>query len=275
MAVARHERWLAASAPWRAGLVSAAVALLAAHAVGVRARNQVWSSPESLWAEAARKSPGSGRVLMNYGLALMARGDYGAALANFEKARVAWPNYSYVHINLAIAEDALGNGNKADRYFRDALALDPKNPEAYSYYAVFLRKNSRVEEAMDLARRGLILSPGHLGLKAFLKTPPPPAVAGSPDVTLQATPETLQDTSLSLFRAGLYQESLDTARRAVALRPDWDLAWNNVCAAYNGLGHWDEAIAAGERAVSINPTNAYAKGNLDWARRQKAAAAAR
>jgi tetratricopeptide (TPR) repeat protein len=279
LALKGHEGALARSWAWRAAIAGAIVLLLSAHAFGVRARNQVWSSAESLWGEAARKSPGSGRVLMNYGLTLMARGDYAGAVANFDKARAAWPNYSYIHINLGVAEQALGNPAKAEVHFRDALGLDPQNPEAYAYYAPFLRKQGREHEAQEVARRGLLLSPGHLGLKAFLESPAPPASAAAtvaPSVVnppADATPESLLDVSLALYRAGRYQESLATAQRAAALRPDWDLAWNNVCAAFNSLGRWDDAIAAGEKAVRLNPGNAYAKGNLDWARRQKALAA--
>jgi tetratricopeptide (TPR) repeat protein len=273
LALVRFEPTLRGSAAWRTVVVAAVVLVLGAHALGVRARNRVWSSNESLWGEAARKSPGSGRVLMNYGLALMARGDYAGAIANFDKARAAWPNYSYIHINLGVAEQALGNPAKAEVHFRDALALDPRNPEAYAYYAPFLRTQGREHEAVEVARRGLSLSPGHLGLKAFLAAPAPAGAAGPPVLATppaDATAESLLDTSLALYRAGRYQESLQTAQRAAALRPDWDLAWNNVCAAYNSLGRWDDAIAAGEKAVRLNPGNAYAKGNLDWARRQKA-----
>lgn len=279
LGLARHEDALARSAAGRGAIVAVVVLLLGAHAFGVRARNQVWSSSESLWGEAARKSPGSGRVLMNYGLTLMARGDYAGAILNFDKARAVWPNYSYIHINLGVAEEALGNPAKAEGHFRDALGLDPRNPEGYAYYAPFLRKQGREAEARDVAQRGLSLSPGHLGLKAFLAAPAPPTAttAATPAAVAtpaaDATPESLLDTSLALYRAGRYQESLHTAQRAAALRPDWDLAWNNVCAAYNSLGRWDEAIAAGEKAVRLNPANAYAKGNLDWARRQKAARA--
>jgi tetratricopeptide (TPR) repeat protein len=193
---------------------------------------------------------------MNYGLALMARGDYAGAIANFDKARAAWPNYSYIHINLGVAEQALGNPAKAEVHFRDALALDPRNPEAYAYYAPFLRTQGREHEAVEVARRGLSLSPGHLGLKAFLAAPAPAVAAGPPVLATppaDATAESLLDTSLALYRAGRYQESLQTAQRAAALRPDWDLAWNNVCAAYNSLGRWDDAIAAGEKAVRLNP----------------------
>ena len=113
---------------------------------------------------------------------------------------------------------------------------------------------------MDLARRGLALSPAHLVLKAFLSSPASAA---------EATPENVLNASLALYRAGKFEESLAAARYAAGLRPDWDLAWNNVCAAYNRLGLWDEAIPAGERAVQLNPNNPLARNNLAEARKQK------
>ena len=197
---------------------------------------------------------------MNYALALMERGAYPAALEYFEKARALWPNYSYVRINLGIITAIMGDPGKAETHFKEALSLDPKNPEAYSYYASFLRRQGREAEAVDLARRGLALSPAHLVLKAFLSSPASAA---------EATPENVLNASLALYRAGKFEESLAAARYAAGLRPDWDLAWNNVCAAYNRLGLWDEAIAAGERAVHLNPNNPLARNNLAEARKQK------
>jgi tetratricopeptide (TPR) repeat protein len=260
LAIARNEERLRHSAPLRAAVAVAVVLLLGAHAWGVHRRNQVWSSAESVWGDAARKGPGSGRILMNYALALMARGAYPAALENLEKARAAWPNYSYVHVNLGVIRAALGYPGKAETHFRDALSLDPKNPEAYTYYASFLRRQGREAEALDVARRGLALSPAHLELKAFLSSP---AQAANP------TPESLLSASLDFYHAGKFEESLAAARHAAGLRPDWDLAWNNVCAAYNRLGRWDEAIAAGERAVQLNPGNQLARNNLAEARKGK------
>jgi tetratricopeptide (TPR) repeat protein len=269
LAIARNEARLQASAAARAAAAAVVVLLLGAHAFGVRHRNEVWQSAESLWEDAARKGPGSGRILMNYALALMARGDYPRALEYFEKARAAWPNYSYVYINLAIVKAAMGDPAAARASFEHALVLDPRNPEAYSYYAAFLRRQGSEGEAVDLANRGLALSPTHAVLRAFVSPSAIPAAgAASP------TPESLLDASLASYRAGQFAESLDAALRAAELRPGWDRAWNNVCAAYNQLGRWDEAIAAGEKAVALNPASELARNNLAEARRQKGLAAA-
>jgi protein O-mannosyl-transferase len=265
--VAKHEVLFRGSLALRSAIAAAAVLLLGAHAFGVHRRNVVWASSESLWRDGVVKSPGSGRVLMNYALALMARGDYAHAREYLEKARVAWPNYSYIQINLGVLEDASGDPAKADQHFRNALSLDARNPEAYSYYAAFLRRQGREAEALDWVHRGLALSPGHLGLKAILDAPPPTAAVAP---SAAATPESLLETSLVLYRLGKFEESAAAARRATELRPDWDLAWNNVCAALNRLDRLDEAIAAGEKAVLLNPGNELARNNLKWAREEKA-----
>ena len=265
LAILANEERLRRSLALRIAIGGAIVLVLGAHGWGVHRRNEVWKSAESLWEEAARKSPGSGRVLMNYALTLMARGDYARALEYFEKGKVAWPRYSYLHINLGVVTAAMGDPVKADLHFRDALALDANNPEAYSHYAAFLRRQGRENEAMDVARRGLVLSPAHLTLKSFVAvSPAAPAVGAAP------TAESLLGMSLALYRSGKFEESLAAARRAVELRPDWDLAWNNICAAYCSLGRWDEAIEAGEKAVRLNPGNELARNNLAWARSGKA-----
>ncbi len=270
MAIVRNEQGLRRSVALRTVVALAIVVLLGAHAWGVHRRNEVWKSAESLWGEAAGKSPGSGRVLMNYALTLMGRGDYPRALEYFEKARAAWPRYSYIHINLGVVNAAMGDAATAELHFRDGLALDPKNPEAYTYYSAFLRRQGRETEAVEVGRRGLELSPAHLGLKAFLAEPAiAPAVAASP------TPESLIGMSLALYRSGRFEESLAAARQAAGLRPDWDVAWNNITAAYCSLGRWDEAIEAGEKAVHLNPRNELARNNLAWARKGKATATAR
>jgi Flp pilus assembly protein TadD len=267
LAVVKHEDRIRRSAAWRAAILVSVVLVLGAHAFGVRRRNVVWASAESLWRDGAAKSPGSGRVLMNYALALMARADYAHAREYLEKGRAVWPNYSYIQINLGVLEDAVGDPAKAEPHFRSALSLDAKNPEAYSYYAAFLRRQGREQEAREWVGRGLALSPSHLGLKAILEAPAPTAAATAPTAP---TPESVLETSLVLYRLGKFDESLAAARRAVELRPDWDLAWNNVCAALIRLRRLDEAIAAGEKAVLLNPGNELARNNLKWARDEKA-----
>jgi TolB-like protein/Tfp pilus assembly protein PilF len=47
----------------------------------------------------------------------------------------------------------------ADVAFKQALSLDPRNPDALTYYAVYLNRLGRVDEAVDHARRAIELDP--------------------------------------------------------------------------------------------------------------------
>jgi tetratricopeptide (TPR) repeat protein len=60
------------------------------------------------------------------------------------------------------------------------------------------------------------------------------------------------------------------ARQALKLKPDSELAYNNIGAAYAGLRQWDLAIENERQALRIRPDFALAKNNLALYTREKA-----
>ena len=71
---------------------------------------------------------------MNYGNTLMARGDFKGALDYFHRAQALTPQYSFLLINLAIAESATEQTKLAEQHFQEALKLAPASPDSYIYY---------------------------------------------------------------------------------------------------------------------------------------------
>lgn len=67
------------------------------------------------------------------------------------------------------------------------------------------------------------------------------------------------------YNSGQYEKSVKAVEEARKLRPDYDLAYNNISAAYNELGQWNKAREACLMAINLNPRNQLAKNNLDWA----------
>ena len=118
------------------------IALLS-YAYGVHERNKVWNTEETLWKDVTEKSPKNGRGLMNYGLTLMSRADYEGAGEYFRRALDINPDYSTLHINIAILEDSIGNHREAEKYFQRAIANSSGYPASYFYYARFLFKHKR------------------------------------------------------------------------------------------------------------------------------------
>ena len=85
------------------------------------------------------------------------------------------------------------------------------------------------------------------------------------------TPEHFLDLSLTYYHAGNYEESVDAARAALRLRPNYAEAWNNIAAARQFQERWDDAIQAAEAALRIKPDFPLAKNNLAFSRQQKGA----
>ncbi len=153
-------RHLAAGQPFlRWAVVLGCLVLICGHALGTRVRNTAWKTGESLWRDVTEKSPGNGRGWMNYGLALMGRGDYDGARKSFEMTQRLLPNYSYLEINMGILEGARGNNAKADQHFKRALQLDPGLPASYVFYGRWLVPQGRAAEAVPLLQEAARLSP--------------------------------------------------------------------------------------------------------------------
>jgi Flp pilus assembly protein TadD len=234
--------------------VGVAAVVLGASAYATFQRNKVWKDEETLWRDVSLKSPGNGRGLMNYGNTLMAKGDFTGALDYFHRAQLLTPQYAILLINLAIAEDATHQTAIAEQHFRDAQRLAPSTPDGYTYYARFLIDHSRPEEARALLEHAIALSPSDvLARDLFAQLHP-------------STPESLLALSLQLYRENRYADCIAASRAALALRPNYAEAWNNVGAAYNRLGQFKEAVAACEQALQDKPDFELARNNLEYAR---------
>jgi tetratricopeptide (TPR) repeat protein len=243
--------------------------IVAAHAYGTHHRNNVWSSGESLWYDVTLKSPGNGRGLMNYGLALMAKADYKGAQDCFERALKLLPNYSYLYVNMGILKNAMGKPDEAEANYRQALYLNPQNPECYYYYASFLRAQGRFKEALEQAEAGLKVSPDHTNTKIIYNELL--AMAKNEMNQLQLAEKTAKEKpntdnfiSLSLvyYQKQQYEKCIEAANEALKIKPDCIEAYNNICSAHNMLGNYEEAIKAGQAALKIKPDYQLAKNNV-------------
>lgn len=258
--------------------------VLCLHAFGTRHRNYVWSSGETLWKEVTEKSPGNGRGWMNYGLAIMgrpyvnetlARHNLDSAILCFQKGLTIYPNYSYLHINMGIATTRTGDTKAAETHYLQAVNNDPYNPECYYFYGLFLVQMNRANEAITMLQKGLQVSPSHEGINntlnglAALQNVKSPVAVAQEQVKQNPSADNYVMLSLALYNNGQFLESAMAAKAAIAIKPDYGIAWNNVCAAYNKIGEWDSALVAGKKAVELNPTDELSKNNLLYAQMEK------
>jgi protein O-mannosyl-transferase len=84
-------------------------------------------------------------------------------------------------------------------------------------------------------------------------------------VAKEKSPENYLNLGLRYYEARQFEKSIEASRESIKLKPDYALAYNNICAAYNTLAMWDKAIEACEQAIKIAPDFQLAKNNLNWA----------
>ncbi|MDX2002440.1 MAG: tetratricopeptide repeat protein [Chitinophagales bacterium] len=304
--VVRYEKEVRRSTQNLYGLVAAICLLLGIYGYQTWQRNEVWDNGISLWKDVTEKSPKNGRGWMNYGLALMEKGQYELALPAYETALKYTPNYSYLHINMGVLYNALGRQKEAEYHYQYAYGVAPDQVEVNYFYGIWLSKQNRYNEAQFHLKRVLELAPAHLNARyslmdLFARNNDTKQLKAIAESTLQIVPEdakakyylgivpslgqSLQNQKTALiqsgsandlielsylyYKEGNFAEMIKACEQAITLDPNSATAYNNLCTAYNELKQWDKAIAACEKAIQIKPDFQLAKNNLAWAKGQK------
>jgi len=247
--------------------------VLIAHAYGTFQRNKIWDNSTSLWRDVTVKSPKNGRGLMNYGLALMAKGNYNSASIYFEKALKLTPNWGTLHINLAILNGAIGNHHKAIKYFKSATVLDPYSPASYYFYARYLVDQQKYNDANLLLQKAIKVSPNHFQSKSLLTKIK--SLVVSPEQELKnLIKKTKKNPSVNSYLRLIikyselrkHEEAIEICFKILELEPNNASAYNNLCVAYNHLKKWELGIKACKKAIELKPDFQLAKNNLNWAK---------
>lgn len=281
-------------------LVSVITLFLALHISTIRKRNNVWKDGMALWHDVTIKSPKNGRGLMNYGVELMAKGNYKDAKAYFEKALKITPNYPSLHTNLAIINSVTGNKEVAHSYFNKAIALNEKKNTSYYFYGKFLFKEKQFPKAKKYILKSLELSPTHLPSKEFLmkiyhemnafddlkkytsgileKNPNETTAKKYLNYAIQkkSSLDLLADNANKLnsekmyLELGLkyhkklqYHKAIKYAKKALKIKKDYPEAYNNIGIAYAQLTAIDSAIYYYNKALIIQPDFQLVKNNIE------------
>ncbi len=253
----RQSRWTKITLIW------AVVLFLCANACATFQRNKVWRTDETLWHDVGLKSPRNGRSLMAYGIQLMNKGDYADALEYFHRAQELTPQYYFLLINLAIAENATKQSAAAEQHFKEALQMAPSYPDTYIYYARYLLAYARIDEARVLLHRALELSPADVTARELL----------TETEARDAQTETLAGDTL--LRQAKIAEAITHYETALKIAPDststlnnlaWALSTSPEASLRDGMRALDLAKKADQLAGGKNPifirtmAAAYAEG---------------
>ena len=129
-------------------------------------RNEDWRDPVRLWQSAVDVSPDSDGSWNALGVQRRVRGEYDAAIAAFERARVLNPsswspvfNLGTLHLQRGHERDSYGDLEEAERRLLQSLEIQPGSERSRWYLAETWNVMGRVEKAEDAFRSLAGLNP--------------------------------------------------------------------------------------------------------------------
>lgn len=153
-----------------------------------------------------------------------------------------------------------------------ALALDQKNPTAWTEYGKLLDLLGKHGEASAAHTQAVTLAPTYAlglvnqcynlnalgkyedGLKACQKA----ILEGDGRWGEEGVGFAWNQQGVALTGLQRYEEALGSLNRALAINGEDDRAWTNKAVAFWYMGRYEEALSASQRAVSLNPSSTLA-----------------
>lgn len=229
------------------------IALLAVYASVTVRMNTYWKSEETLFSYIARFKTVHPRVHYNLGQQYLKKGEYPAAIAEFEKSANAQPDNFEAVFYTGVAHARLKNTEKAMLYFAKASKMRPDFIDAYIVFGQELGKAGAHEKAMLIYKTALKLDANNIA--AYNGMAIACAEAGDLDGARSAWQRALEiDPSSAEVRANLAR--LDgLSRNAIQMRID---KGNNFAA----MKEYRLAIVEYEKALEMDNRNVTLYNNL-------------
>ena len=188
------------------------------------------------WNKALAMSPNDARAHNNFGQTLAHLGKKESAIAELRKAVAAKPNYPEAQNNLGIALASAGHASEAVEHYRLAIEQNPGYAEAHSNLGHALADQGRPDEAIEQYEQALSINPEYS--------------------------EAHNNLGFALTAQGRLDEAVAEYRKAIQSDPKYAHAYNNLGLALAMQGKMDEATEDFSKALELDPTDAGAEANL-------------
>lgn len=188
------------------------------------------------WQRALELSPEDDRAHNNAGLLLASVGRFDEAVPHFEKALKVNPAYPDAHSNLGVALAGMGKLDEAIAEFEKALEVNPGSAEAHNNLGRVLVREGKLDDAITHYQKAVEITPDSVSIQ--------------------------NNFGVALARQGRLDEAIAHFEKALSLGPDSAEAHNGLAVALVQQGRADEGVAHFERALANNPQYAEAHFNL-------------
>jgi tetratricopeptide (TPR) repeat protein len=219
--------------PWLTRL-AAAVAAVWILALGMLTWHQVqiWRDTETLWRYAVEAEPGCSICQGGLGSAFFRLKLFPLAKEKYELALALRPDRVWVHSEIGLALQSMGDFEAAMNHHRIAVARYPKDPTLLVNMAIALLYQRRYAEAVPLLEHASRIDPNHV--------------------------PTLVNLGVGLIGTGQPEKALTLLLRAVNLRPEEPMVHLNLARAYLTLGEYEAARKEYDALLKIDPERAHA-----------------
>jgi len=227
--------------------------------------------------EAIRLAPDQEKGHRRPGDLLMLQNKYGEAIEHYLRAAQLQPGRFDVQYNLATAFGAQGDPDRAIAHLHLAVRLRPNAAEAHYRLGRLLQRKGQAEAAIASYCRAIECQPDYVRARRDLATTllaqkRPQEALGQLRWLVDHNGKQCDLCNLMGVAEKLIG-NLDAAinhyRLAIAIDPDYYLAYSNLGNALLAQGRIDQAIAQYQRALEIKPGYANAKRGLSNALRAR------
>lgn len=182
-------------------------------------------------------------------------------LQDLAKANPTVDNY----INLSLAYYNKQMYNECIAACNEALKINPNSASAYNNICTAYNMLGNYDKAIDAGNKALQLDPNNTLAKGNLDFAVKSKKTQS-ELLSNPTAEGYLNTGLNYHRQQNYSKAIEFYEKALTLNPNYGLAYNNICSAYNDMGQYTKAVPYGEKAVKLEPSNQLFGNNLKIAR---------
>jgi tetratricopeptide (TPR) repeat protein len=177
-----------------------------------------------------QEMPTSAPAQLQLGRLLLRKGDWAAAVGALEKSAQLAPGVAETHARLGTAYQYTGKRAEALASYKKAVELEPANIDFRTTYGLLLGVGNREAEGIAELQK-VVATPGYKSADAYINlgwlyrnTDPPQA-----------------------------QQSVDAYKKALEIDPKSEQAALGMGWSYTNMKSWDEAIAAFNKAMEIDP----------------------
>jgi tetratricopeptide (TPR) repeat protein len=202
-------------------------AIIIIFSIAAYARNNVWKTDMSLWADVVKKSPKKARAVNNLGNAYLYNGLIGKAMKYYEKALILDPDQIGSLSNIALAYEYEGQIEKAIEYYEKVIKAEPKFVLSYYNLGNIYKNKGLFDKAIEYYLKTINLSPNRADAYNNL------------------------GTIYSL--KGQIEKAIEYYQKALSLKPDLVEAHFNLANIYSSRGLTDKAVEHYQKAIKLNP----------------------